>query len=105
MKSLLITLLPLAAASSCPFSGAATRRDILGRQTSTEGSLETLSNSFGKCSKISDAAGGGSRSSDMWPCALKLDVLRQFSPEQNPLGADFDYAAAFAKIDCEYSVL
>ncbi|KAF4631921.1 hypothetical protein G7Y89_g6201 [Cudoniella acicularis] len=36
---------------------------------------------------------------DWWPCQLRLDVLRQFSPEQNPLGGKFDYAAAFATLD------
>ncbi|KAK3312684.1 heme peroxidase [Apodospora peruviana] len=54
---------------------------------------------FGRCPAISDAAGGGTRSRDWWPCQLRLDVLRQFSAEQNPLGGDFDYAAEFAKLD------
>ena len=35
------------------------------------------------------------------PCQLKLDVLRQFSVEQNPLGGGFDYGTAFAKLDCK----
>jgi catalase-peroxidase len=30
-----------------------------------------------------------------------LDVLRQFSPEQNPLGGTFDYAEAFGKLNCK----
>lgn len=76
------------------------KRDLL-NQRAEGSSLETLSSSFGKCSRISDAAGGGSRSYDMFPCQLKLDVLRQFSSEQNPLGRNFDYAAAFAKLDCK----
>jgi catalase-peroxidase len=58
-----------------------------------------LAHSFGKCPSISDAAGAGTRSKDWWPCQLRLDVLRQFSPEQNPLGGTFDYAKAFAKLD------
>ncbi|KAG4420012.1 Catalase-peroxidase 2 [Cadophora malorum] len=74
------------------------KRDLLG-QRADPSSLDTLRSSFGKCSRISDAAGGGSRTRDMFPCQLKLDVLRQFSPEQNPLGRNFDYAAAFAKLD------
>ncbi|TVY75672.1 Catalase-peroxidase [Lachnellula suecica] len=97
IRSLLIALLPLASAQGCPFSGA-NKRDILATRDS-EPSLTTLASSFGKCPSISDAAGGGTRSRDWWPCQLRLDVLRQFSPEQNPLGGTFDYAAAFATLD------
>ena len=97
--SLLIGLLPLVSAESCPFASA-NKRDLLVARAD-EPSLTTLSTSFGKCATISDAAGGGTRSRDWWPCQLKLDVLRQFSPEQNPLGGNFDYAAAFAKLDCK----
>lgn len=55
--------------------------------------------SFGQCANVTKAAGGGTRSRDWWPCQLRLDVLRQFSAEQNPMGGDFDYAAAFATLD------
>ena len=99
MWSSLILLLPLVSAQGCPMAGM-DKRDLLG-QRADPSSLDTLSSSFGKCSRISDAAGGGSRTRDMFPCQLKLDVLRQFSPEQNPLGKNFDYAAAFAKLDCK----
>jgi catalase-peroxidase len=34
-----------------------------------------------------------------WPDMLDLSPLRQHSPASNPLGDDFDYAAAFAKVD------
>ena len=34
-----------------------------------------------------------------WPDQLDLSPLRQHSPESNPLGADFDYAAQFATLD------
>ena len=34
-----------------------------------------------------------------WPEQLNLAPLRQHSPLSNPLGADFDYAEAFAKLD------
>jgi catalase-peroxidase len=34
-----------------------------------------------------------------WPEQLNLQPLRQHSPLSNPLGADFDYAEAFAKLD------
>lgn len=34
-----------------------------------------------------------------WPEKLDLEPLRQHSPESNPYGEDFDYAAAFSQID------
>ncbi|MBL9077597.1 MAG: catalase/peroxidase HPI [Planctomycetes bacterium] len=34
-----------------------------------------------------------------WPNQLDLRVLHQNPPAGNPMGADFDYAAAFAKLD------
>ena len=95
---LLAGLLAQASAQGCPYAGAE-KRDLMVR--SSEPSLDTLGTSFGKCPQISDAAGSGTRSRDWWPCQLRLDVLRQFSPEQNPLGTEFDYAAAFATLDCE----
>ncbi|MGB0098667.1 MAG: catalase/peroxidase HPI [Nocardioides sp.] len=36
---------------------------------------------------------------DWWPNQLDLTVLHAHSPQGNPLGADFDYAAEFAKLD------
>ncbi|MBK8978129.1 MAG: catalase/peroxidase HPI [Planctomycetes bacterium] len=36
---------------------------------------------------------------DWWPNRLDLDVLHRNSPRANPLGADFDYARAFATLD------
>ena len=38
---------------------------------------------------------------DWWPNQLDLQVLHAHSPAGNPLGADFDYAAEFAKLDVE----
>ncbi|KAF7555240.1 hypothetical protein G7Z17_g2301 [Cylindrodendrum hubeiense] len=85
---LALGLAPLASASgTCPFAK---------RATTTE---REIPEGFGRCSAISNAAGGGTRSSNWWPCALKLDVLRQFSPQVNPLGGDFDYTAAFESLD------
>jgi catalase-peroxidase len=45
------------------------------------------------------AAGTGTSNRDWWPNQLKLDILHQHSPMPNPLGADFDYASAFRKLD------
>jgi catalase-peroxidase len=38
---------------------------------------------------------------DWWPNQPNLQVLAQRSARSNPLGADFDYAAEFAKVDVE----
>ena len=99
IRSLLIGLLPLVSAQGCPYASVDERDLLLAR--GNEQSLTTLADSFGKCPTVSDTGGGGTRSRDWWPCQLKLDVLRQFSPEQNPLGGTFNYADAFSKLDCK----
>jgi catalase-peroxidase len=38
---------------------------------------------------------------DWWPNQLDLQVLHQHSPRANPLGVDFDYAAAVASLDVD----
>ncbi len=38
---------------------------------------------------------------DWWPNRLDLSVLHAHSSKSNPLGADFSYAAEFAKVDVE----
>jgi len=45
------------------------------------------------------AAGNGTRNRDWWPNELKLNILRQNGMKSNPMGEDFDYAAAFNSID------
>ena len=45
------------------------------------------------------AGGAGTTNRDWWPKQLRLDLLHQHSPKANPLGADFDYAKAFASLD------
>ena len=99
VRSILLGVLPLVASQGCPYA-AANKRDTLAARAG-DASLDTLASSFSKCAEISDAAGGCTRSHDWWPCQLRMDVLRQFSPQQNPLGTDFDYAAAFATLDCK----
>ncbi|MCP5313404.1 MAG: catalase/peroxidase HPI [Chromatiaceae bacterium] len=46
-------------------------------------------------------AGGGRSNRDWWPNQLQLDILRQHSSKSNPMGADFDYAAAFQSLDLD----
>ena len=45
------------------------------------------------------AAGGGTSNKDWWPHQLRLDLLNQHSERSNPLGAGFDYASEFKKLD------
>lgn len=44
-------------------------------------------------------AGGGTRTEDLWPAALKLNILRQQNKVSNPLGDEFNYAEAFKTLD------
>jgi catalase-peroxidase len=44
-------------------------------------------------------SGHGPMNKDWWPNKLNLNILHQHSAESNPLGADFDYAEAFKKLD------
>ncbi len=46
-------------------------------------------------------AAGGRSNRDWWPNQLNLDILSQQSEKTNPLGADFDYARAFATLDLD----
>jgi len=49
----------------------------------------------------SKLASEGTYNQDWWPNQLNLKVLQQNSPQADPMGADFDYAAEFAKLDLE----
>ncbi|CAH0054575.1 unnamed protein product, partial [Clonostachys solani] len=51
--------------------------------------------------KIDNVAGGGIQARDWWPDQLKLNILRQHTHVTNPLGTEFDYAAAFKTLDYE----
>ncbi|GAA4346506.1 catalase/peroxidase HPI [Angustibacter luteus] len=43
----------------------------------------------------------GTANRDWWPDRLNLAILRKHPAVANPLGADFDYAAAFATVDLD----
>lgn len=49
--------------------------------------------------KVANIGGGGTRNTDWWPNALKLNILRQQTPVTNPFGKDFDYTEAFKSLD------
>ena len=61
-----------------------------------------ISNS-GKCPVIhgtaTNAASRGRSNADWWPNQLNLKILAQNTPASDPMDADFDYAAEFAKLD------
>ena len=45
------------------------------------------------------AAGVGTTNRDWWPQQLRLDLLHQHSSKSNPMGAEFNYAEAFKRLD------
>ena len=51
-----------------------------------------------KC-PFNHAAGGGTTNKDWWPSQLRLELLSQHSSKSDPLGANFDYAEEFKKLD------
>ncbi|UWQ38241.1 catalase/peroxidase HPI [Leisingera aquaemixtae] len=54
----------------------------------------------GKCPVFHGAAAtGGTTNKHWWPNLLNLKVLHQHSPASNPMGADFNYAEEFKKLD------
>ncbi|EUC44876.1 hypothetical protein COCMIDRAFT_37312 [Bipolaris oryzae ATCC 44560] len=57
--------------------------------------------SKGECpvKKVPNVAGAGTRNSDWWPNELRVNILRQHDPRQNPFGPDFNYAEEFKKLD------
>jgi catalase-peroxidase len=58
----------------------------------------------GECPmKNANIGGGGVKNRDWWPNDLRLNILRQFGPNSNPMGKDFDYAQAYKSLD--YSAL
>jgi catalase-peroxidase len=57
---------------------------------------------MGECPiKHANVAGGGTRNHDWWPNELRVNILRQHTDVSNPMGNDFDYAAAFKSLDYE----
>jgi catalase-peroxidase len=71
--------------------------------TSSNTSYNTNGESESKCPFINGtlqrSAGAGTSNKDWWPNQLKLNILRQHSNLSNPLGEQFNYAAAFKSLD------
>src|ERR1700756_3494251 len=54
----------------------------------------------GKCRVVHGTTNVGMRSNkDWWPNQLNLRILRQNSPQSDPMGKDFNYAEAFKELD------
>ncbi len=51
-----------------------------------------------KC-PFSQGATAGTTNRDWWPRQLRVDLLHQHSASSDPMGRDFDYAAAFKSLD------
>ncbi len=52
-----------------------------------------------KCPFNHAVVGDATTNRDWWPQQLRVDLLNQHSARSNPLSEDFDYPAAFAKLD------
>jgi len=59
--------------SKCPFSGGVSKHTV----------------------------GGAPSNANWWPQQLKLSILHQHSAKSDPMGADFDYAAEFERLDLD----
>ena len=51
--------------------------------------------------EVAGVAGGGTTNRDWWPNQLRVDLLSQHNATSNPLGAAFNYAEEFKKLDLE----
>ncbi len=65
--------------------------------------MNTLDGDASKCpflgGPLKQAAGSGTTNRTWWPNELKLNILRQNAAMSDPLGGNFDYAAAFNSVD------
>ena len=60
------------------------------------------SSGSGKCPVMHGGSTSvGTSTMDWWPDALNLDILHQHDTKTNPLGADFNYAEEFKKLDLD----
>ena len=59
-----------------------------------------VTDSKGQCPVV-HTTDGGWRNRDWWPNQLNLKVLHHHSPLSNPMGAQFNYADAFKRLDLD----
>ncbi|MBT8062732.1 MAG: catalase/peroxidase HPI [Gammaproteobacteria bacterium] len=64
--------------------------------------VSSLAIALAAASPVAAIQHGESKSNQFWwPESIDLSPLRQHHPSSNPLGADFDYASAFATLDLD----
>jgi len=100
LLALALAALPLASAASCPFARDSQASEPIpaDHRVALQNRAEEGSNS-GRCPRKGQYAGGGTRSSDWWPCEVSLAVLRQNSEKADPYDSDFDYAEQVQELD------
>lgn len=79
--------------AQCPVMGP-----ISGTQVGANGSTAPYTVSP---ATVSPSTASAVQNRNFWPEELDLQVLHKNSPMSNPMGEDFDYAAAFSKVDLE----
>jgi len=86
----------LEAGAVCPITGAK-----LGAAATGVPAKPEASSAAGEKQAADDKYTGPMNNRDWWPTQLNLQVLHQNSPQSNPLGEKFDYAAEFKQLDLE----
>ncbi|QDU36837.1 Catalase-peroxidase [Maioricimonas rarisocia] len=92
------------------FTRVAASFAVLAAATTALGQEETVKQAESKCPVMGGLQGlmeaahrhtavGAYSNADWWPNMLNLDILHQNQPGSSPLGADFDYAEEFQKLD------
>jgi catalase-peroxidase len=82
LTCMFVTTFSIAQEATCPVTGKTAKDGSMAHGTpAVKGSAQTNKNK------------------EWWPNQLNLDLLRQNSNMSNPMGADFDYAKEFKKLD------
>ena len=92
LTTLLLSPLAMAVAQSAPEAKPS------GEETQQESACPVMG---APASPYRHTAAGAMSNRDWWPEQLNLEILHQNSAKSSPLGSDFDYAEAFAKLDLE----
>jgi catalase-peroxidase len=92
--------------NKCPFNHGEnmppSNNSNQGETIASENKKSDVMPQSGKCPVIHGGLTSNNESvMDWWPNALNLDILAQHDKKTNPLGQDFDYAAAFKSLDLQ----
>ena len=86
--------------SKCPFTGgssATSRRNVLAATSALAAAAATVAQPAAAATEAT--VGSMSPNQEWWPNRLNLNILHQHSPASSPMDRDFNYAAAFKKLD------